>query len=74
MTNLSETARKNKRAYDNAYARQNFASKNIAFNKRYPEDLALLEWVQQQPNGNQYIKQLIREDMERQKAKAQENK
>lgn len=67
---LSEKSMERKRKYDVAYAKQFFKCKNIAFNTLYPEDIALLDWVKSQPeNGSQYIKRLIREDMERQKAK-----
>ena len=65
MPNLSETAMKNKKNYDKNYAHTNFRSKCIAFNVKNPDDIALLEWVQKQENGNQYIKNLIRKDMEK---------
>ena len=65
MATLSEHAMKNKKEYDKKYARTFFKSKCIAFNVKDPNDIALLEWVQKQENGNQYIKQLIREDMEK---------
>lgn len=70
MFQLSEKAREKKREYDVAYAKKNFKCKNLAFNKLYPEDIALLDWINSQPeNGTKYIKRLIREDMERRQQK-----
>ena len=31
----------------------------------YPNDITEWEWLQKQPNKNEYIRSLIREDMER---------
>lgn len=67
MAKLSKKALQNKKEYDKNYAKTYFKGKYIAFNVKDPSDIALLEWVQAQPNGNQYIKQLIREDMQRAK-------
>ena len=65
---LSEKSMERKKAYDKQYAKKNFKGKYIVFNLQYPEDMALLEWTNAQPEaGNQYIKRLIREDMERRK-------
>ena len=62
----SDLAKMNKKAYDAAYAKKNFKCKSIAFNTLYPADMALLDWVKQQAEGGtQYIKRLIREDMEK---------
>ena len=70
MIKLSETALKNKRAYDKEYAKKNFKSKLITFNKLVPDDIQLLDWVNSQTEqGNNYIKRLIREDMIRQTGK-----
>ena len=56
----------NKKIYNKKYAKNNFKCKNIAFNKNIPEDIILLDWIKvQAEGGNQYIKRLIREDMER---------
>ena len=66
---LSEQALKNKRAYDKKYARENFQGKYLTFNKNVPEEMEMFEWVRTRPEGgNPYLKRLIREDMERQKA------
>ena len=61
---LSETAKAKKTAYNMAYAKKNFKCKCLQFNKVIPEDIALLNWVNSQANGTQYIKDLIRTDME----------
>ena len=54
-----------KARYDMDYAKKNITRKHIPFNKNNPDDMALLEWVNKQPNATQYIKNLIREDMVR---------
>ena len=70
---LSEKAKTNKKAYDAAYAKKNFKCKNLAFNTLYPADIALLDWVKQQAEGGtQYIKRLIREDMEKKQRRFKE--
>ena len=53
---------KDKYAYDQQYIKQNITFKNIPFNKNKPEDQELLEWIGQQPNFSQYVKQLIQQD------------
>lgn len=60
---LSEKALANKKAYNNEYAKKFFKSKLISFNTKFAEDMELLNWIQGQENGNQYIKDLIRKDM-----------
>lgn len=52
-----------KAAYDKAYYKEKIIRKVINFNRSDPADLALLEWLEQQPNATQYIKSLIRADM-----------
>lgn len=70
---LSEKAMANKRVYDYKYARENLKKKVIPFNVNRPEDIALLKFANAQPeNGNQYIKRLIREDMERRGVKVED--
>lgn len=64
MNKLSEKAKANKTAYNMDYAKKYFKSKVLSFNTQYPEDIALLDWVKKQENGTQYIKDLIRADME----------
>lgn len=66
---LSPEAMKRKREYDKRYAKEHFQGKYITFNKDIPEEIELFEWVRTRPEqGNTYIKRLIREDMQRQKA------
>lgn len=58
-----------KAKYDLDYLKQNVVLKNISFNRNKPDDMELLEWINQQsPSANGYVKNLIREDMERHKA------
>ena len=67
---LSPEARRNKQNYDNEYAKKNFKSKLIPFNKLSPDDMELLDWINVQPEGgNQYVKRVCREDMIRRKQK-----
>ena len=51
--------------YDQQYLKDNVFVKRLPFNKTKVEDMALLEWADMQGNFTQYIKKLIREDMER---------
>ena len=61
---LSPEAYANKIKYNSKYAKNNFKTKLIQFNINYPEDIALLNWVNSRgEGGNAYIKRLIREDM-----------
>ena len=46
---------------DNEYRKRNVRSFNL---KVYPDDADLLEWFEEQPNKAQYLKELIRRDME----------
>ena len=59
---ISEAVAK-KRAYNKEYAREHFKGKNLYFNTSIPEDIELLEWINKQENGTQYIKDLIRKNM-----------
>ena len=54
-----------KGAYDKQYAKDHIKRKHIPFNDTVPEDQELLSWLATKPNVTQYVKQLIREDMER---------
>ena len=55
----------NKSKYDQQYNRDHITRKFIPFNDTVPEDAELLEWLAQQGNVTQYVKGLIRGDMER---------
>lgn len=50
--------------YDQEYNRKNIKRKFIPFNIQNPDDAELLAWLGQQGNVTQYVKRLIREDME----------
>ena len=54
-----------KARYDMEYARKNIRRKEIPFNLTQPEDEELFRYLESQENFTQYIKNLIREDMER---------
>ena len=53
-----------KNKYDQEYNKAHIRRKFIPFNDTKPEDAELLEWLAQQGNVTQYIKGLIRDDME----------
>lgn len=57
-----------KSKYDQQYMREHVVRKFLSFNKGNPEDAKLLEWLQQQPNMAQYVKELIRADYYRRTA------
>lgn len=56
-----------KKTYDIEYARKNVTRKFLAFNRNEPEDVELLCWLDSVGRGNvnDYVKQLIRDDMNR---------
>ena len=54
-----------KARYDMEYARKNIRRKEIPFNLTQPEDEELFRYLESQENFTQYIKDLIRKDMER---------
>ena len=52
--------------YVQQYLHQFRAAKSLTFNKKNPDDMAMLEWIDSQPEGvNKYLQRLIREDMAR---------
>lgn len=55
----------NKGAYDKQYAKEHIKRKHIPFNDTDPEDMRLLAWINRQPNATEYVKKLVREDMEK---------
>ena len=54
-----------KARYDMEYARNNIRRKEIPFNMTQPDDVELFQHLESQGNFTQYIKNLIREDMEK---------
>ena len=54
--------------YDMEYNAKNITRKSIVFNKKDPEDMAILEYLNAKGAraANEFIKQLIREDMKKQ--------
>lgn len=52
-----------KQNYDQQYNKANVITKRVPFNRQNPDDVELLEHLQQHENFTQYIKQLIRQDM-----------
>lgn len=74
---LSEEAKQKKREYQREYqkrthdASQNKYRKNntklVSIRMYMPKDGDILEWIDQQPMKQQYLRDLIRADMERKK-------
>lgn len=53
--------------YVKRYHREQVIGKKVTFNRNNPDDMALLQWLESQPEGMVgYMKRLIREDMGRQ--------
>lgn len=51
--------------YIKEYIRQNRTSKSLTFNRRNEDDMKLLQWIESRAESfNQYIKRLVRKDME----------
>ena len=54
-----------KNKYDQDYMKKNITRKLIPFNKKKPEDVKMLKWLDSRPEGiTAYIKGLVLEDME----------
>lgn len=56
-----------KKQYDTKYNAENTTRKSIVFNKKDPEDMILLEYLNAKGAraANEYIKKLVREDIEK---------
>ena len=54
-----------KAEYDMQYMKKNVVRKLLSFNRNKPEDMAIFEWLCQQQNMSEYIKNLIRKDMQK---------
>lgn len=54
-----------KSRYDQQYMHDHIVRKLLSFNKDKPEDIVLLAYAESMGNFTAYIKDLIREDMER---------
>lgn len=62
-----------KRQYDQQYAKAHLTKKLISFNLDKPEDMKLLSFAESFGNFTNYIKRLIRQDMEKNFQKASKN-
>ena len=57
-----------KSKYDQQYSKLFVTKKLIPFNKLKKEDVELLQWIEaQEENATQYVKRLVREDMNKKK-------
>ena len=61
----SEQAKANKAAYDTRYKREHIKMKTIGFNVEIKEDMELYDWVGTHKNQQKYMKDLIRDDMQK---------
>ena len=59
----------NKAEYDKEYAKTHITRKFIPFNDTVPEDVEMLAWLSTVGNVTQYVKQLIRSDLEEHKSR-----
>lgn len=60
---LSDEAQRKKNAYNSKYVVAHQSQRKIIFNDTIPEDMEMCDWLDSQPNINQYLKGLIRDDM-----------
>lgn len=57
--------------YVKEYQRENRIAKKVTFNRKNPDDMAMVEWLDHRPEGIvQYLKSLIRDDMMATQARA----
>lgn len=61
----SEEAKKRKLAYDNEYLKKFVLKRTIGFNRQDAEDMKMYNFLRGLKNATQYIKDLIRKDMQR---------
>lgn len=69
---MKEEAKKKKSIYDTNYIKNNCERFTINFNKVHDADI--IEQLNKQENKRQYIRQLIRSDIEDKKALKEKNK
>lgn len=63
---MQEKRAEDKYAYDQEYLKQNVTLVNISFNQKKEEDMIILNWLNSLPGSRTaYIKNLIREDMQK---------
>jgi len=62
---LSDEAQRRKNEYNSKYVMDHQVQRKIVFNDAIPEDRELLAWLDSKGKGNrnQYVKGLIRDDM-----------
>jgi len=67
MRKLSQESKERKAAYDREFSKKNVTRKSIYFNKTDPEDVRMVEHLNQKGERriSGYVKGLIREDMEK---------
>lgn len=54
----------NQAEYVKEYQRENRITKKVTFNRKNPEDMVMVKWLDSRTEGVvQYMKRLIREDM-----------
>lgn len=63
MKKITIRKKERKARYDMEYARKNIRRKEIPFNMTQPDDAELFRHLESQGNFTQYIKDLIRKDM-----------
>lgn len=60
----------NQAEYIKEYQRENRITKKVTFNRKNPDDMEMVEWLNNRPEGIvQYLKRLIREDMKHSKTR-----
>lgn len=64
---MTEEYKKRKAAYIKRYQKETYT--NISFKLRTKDDCVLVEALKNTPNTSEYIKRLIREDLEKQSNK-----
>lgn len=64
-TKLTPAQLERRRETNNRYAKQYIRGTHVIFNTRFPEQKVLFDWLKSQPNANNYIKNLIFEDMKK---------
>lgn len=62
----SEASKKQQAEYSVQYMKTNVTQCRLNINKKMPEDLKILDWINSQPEGTSpYLRRLVQEDMSR---------
>ncbi len=57
--------KESRKQYNIDYIRKNIRQFNIRFNRLFPEDQEIIDYIEAKPNMNEYFRHLVEEDMKK---------